>query len=217
MKKLQTISILFMLFIASLAFTSCNENLEQEVHEEGVNKEATLAKLQDNLFKIEDLEKLLHNNKNSKELDLNNELKNKLYALLEDSKELFKVYDINDEDLKLEFGEENDPKIILVGLAILYSETDSNTNLRSRSNEIATCVGRALGIQAFTSLFAGQVSRTAILGAFRKVASRTLGWIGVGIAANDFGCCMGYWSNSLCGTDAGNGEDTNSGSGTSLN
>ena len=61
------------------------------------------------------------------------------------------------------------------------------------AEQLVHCFLVATGILTVAEVFAGQVPRMAILGAFRAVAGRILGWVGVGIAVYEFGSCLGYW------------------------
>jgi len=59
---------------------------------------------------------------------------------------------------------------------------------------IVDCAIDALGIPA--GLIVGSakdMSRKALIKAAKKLASRTLGWIGLGIAIYEFGDCMDWW------------------------
>ena len=129
-----------------------------------------------------------------------------MLPLVQGTIELLKSYEINDNDIIDSFNNMEDPKIALVGLAILESQsrqenTTASINFENlfiasayaQSGDIGYCAGRAVGIHALGEVLAGKVGRSAILRAFRKLASRTLGWIGLGWAVYDFGECMGYW------------------------
>jgi hypothetical protein len=61
-----------------------------------------------------------------------------------------------------------------------------------------SCAEAAMGIPALESLFSGYStllsgSITTAVGAFKNIAKRYLGWIGVAIAAYEFGDCMNWW------------------------
>jgi hypothetical protein len=125
-----------------------------------------------------------------------------LQPIINGSKDLLEVYNITDADIQAELGNTNDPRIAIVALAVLQAETNSNEVTMNFASLFGTsayaqsaweCAGQALGFYAIAEIFAGQVSNSAILGAFRKVAARTLGWIGLGLAVYEFGDCMGYW------------------------
>lgn len=51
----------------------------------------------------------------------------------------------------------------------------------------------AVGIDAVLELFNGKVTRAIAQKAIRKIASRTLGWVGAAWAAYEFGDCMGWY------------------------
>jgi len=40
---------------------------------------------------------------------------------------------------------------------------------------------------------AKSLTRAALIKAAKKLATRTLGWVGVGIAVYEFGDCMNWW------------------------
>ncbi|TKB99037.1 hypothetical protein [Pedobacter cryophilus] len=68
----------------------------------------------------------------------------------------------------------------------------------ARASQIGDCAGDALGVSAVAiALQSGLNTSTgkALLSkAIRKVASRSLGWIGAAIFAYEFGDCMGWWN-----------------------
>ncbi len=126
-----------------------------------------------------------------------------LKPMIESSKELFATYEVTDSDIKEVFGDSNDPRVVVVSLAILYAESEKgNVSVDFSAlfgssvyaqGGVWECAGQALGFYAIAEIFAGQVSNSAILGAFKKVAARTLGWVGLALAIYEFGDCMGYW------------------------
>ena len=66
------------------------------------------------------------------------------------------------------------------------------------SNDWYDCLLRSVGIDAVIEIvnsktLGSAAAKRLIKKAVRKVASRALGWIGVGIAVYEFGDCMGYY------------------------
>lgn len=138
------------------------------------------------------------------------EVQRLMAPLLESSKQLLQSYGVVAQDIAQELSNADDPKIILVALAIFAQEKNEPTTAALHLNQLFghqafaqnvsidkkpdmwTCAGKALGLNAVALVFARQVDATAILGAFRKVAARTLGWFGVVAAVYSFANCMGY-------------------------
>ena len=80
-----------------------------------------------------------------------------------------------------------------------YAVQPNSENIEILSNmapdpSIFDCAMDALGIPA--ALIVGSaksISRAALIKAATKLASRTLGWISLGIAIYEFGDCMNWW------------------------
>lgn len=138
-----------------------------------------------------------------------NEMGEALKPLINGTQELLTVFDFTESDMPEEFKNWNDPKLAIVGLAILASsknqgrETAMNfANLMSTPmyaqdvdwGEIGRCAATAIGADLLWSLgaesSAGAWSKKALGKLFKKVAARFLGPIGVGIAVVSFGLCM---------------------------
>lgn len=119
----------------------------------------------------------------------NEELKESLKPVLEKSKDVLNAYGITDEILKEIFSDDVDANSIILAIAI--AETDIE-NPATRS-QVANCALDALGIPA--GLLVGSaksLTKKAVLKAARKLATRSLGWVGAAIAVVDFASCMDY-------------------------
>ncbi len=121
--------------------------------------------------------------------------------LIEASKELFSIYGVNENDFKEEFNS-NDPRIAILGFALLTAKRKNNSLAMNLSELFITnlhaqdtfdCAIRAVGIDAVIELFNGKVTKAIAKKAIKKIASRTLGWIGAAWAAYEFGDCMGWY------------------------
>ena len=134
---------------------------------------------------------------------------------MEDSKKLLLEYGIDDKILKEQFGDENNPAIINLGMYILYiNKQDSkqtlseagfnhffsfstfadNNSSKDKENTVVDCAMEALGVP--TELILGSAEKLttkAILKAAKKLATRTVGWLGAAYAVYEFGDCMNYW------------------------
>lgn len=91
------------------------------------------------------------------------------------------------------FGENSDANSIILSIMVLDA---TNESTQSRS-QLVNCALQALGIPAgmiMGSIEGGAAAVTgkAILKAAKKIATRTLGWIGAGIAIVEFASCMDY-------------------------
>jgi hypothetical protein len=77
---------------------------------------------------------------------------------------------------------------------ILVSQANGEVLTNIAQASVVDCALDALGIPA--GLLVGSaksLSRAALLKAARKLLTRTVGWIGVGIAIYEFGDCMNWW------------------------
>lgn len=65
------------------------------------------------------------------------------------------------------------------------------------ASQIGSCVGDALGISLIVETVAGglntKIGKALLKKAIRKVAARTLGWVGAAIFVYEFGDCMDWW------------------------
>lgn len=173
------------------------ENSEQQI---ALEKFESLAKT--TTVKLENMA-LKHNNtlgakgSNSEE----EEAKEVLRPLIQGSKELFSAYDISESDFAEELDPE-DPRIAILGLALLSVKTNNNEVAMNLSGLFVSsmyaqdgydCALRAVGIDAVIELFNGKVTKQIAKKAIRKIASRALGWVGAAWAAYEFGDCMGWY------------------------
>lgn len=133
---------------------------------------------------------------------------------LETSIEYLKSFGVTETDLTDIFGSLDDPKIVISALLTLriddqgaagihlvdyesnynYLMGDYMENVEYGNPSIFDCAMDALGVPAALIIGSAQgTSTAAILKAARKLATRTLGWIGAGIAVYEFGDCMDWW------------------------
>lgn len=132
------------------------------------------------------------------------ETKQELIGLVSSSKELFKLYDVTENDISQEFDNLNDPRIALVGLMIFTAETKDKEVALNFASLLATpayamnqqweCVMEAIGLPG--GMIAGGMKRMtvkALLKSAAKLAGRALGWVGLAWAVADYTSCMGYW------------------------
>lgn len=129
------------------------------------------------------------------------EAKDVLKPLIEGTKELFSSYGVEESDFLEELDSE-DPRIAILGLALLSAKNNDNevaVNLSGLfvsdmyAQDAYDCALRAVGIDAIIELFKGKVTRKIAKKALRKIASRALGWVGAAWAAYEFGDCMGWY------------------------
>lgn len=133
---------------------------------------------------------------------------------LETSIEYLNSFGVTETDLTGIFGSLNDPNIVITALATLRIDDQGTAGIHLVDYEsdynyltgdymvsaeygdptVFDCAMDALGIPAALILgTANGTSAAAILKAARKLATRTLGWIGAGIAVYEFGDCMEWW------------------------
>lgn len=135
-----------------------------------------------------------------------NAVVNSLTPLVQDSKEFLYSKGMTEQDIQQMLIEENAPESDLVTLAMVIVENEATYPIaRNYSNffvnsahaltwsEVGHCAVHALGIDVLVSLgSSGATAWTigAIKTAFKKVAERMMGPIGVAIAVVDFGFCL---------------------------
>lgn len=119
--------------------------------------------------------------------NVNVDLKESLKPVLEKSKDVLSVYGITEEDLAETFSNDVDANSIILAIAI------AQLDIPTTRSHIANCALDALGIPA--GLIVGSaksLTKKAILKAAKKMATRSLGWVGAAIAVVDFASCMDY-------------------------
>ena len=143
---------------------------------------------------------------------LNLKVKAMLKPALRNSKELLYTYGITDNFLSREFNDPDDPRIVLAGLWLLSFERQDamsrnknraqflNFNLLAQENSLTEaqpdwmeCMLIAVGVDAIVEFVKGNVTEAIAKKAIRKIASRTLGWVGVALALYEYGNCMGWY------------------------
>lgn len=143
-------------------------------------------------------------------------------ATLQSSINVLNSQEITNDVIIEEFGDLTNPEIVLTALAItrIVDEAESGRNIidletgynyctdtyidlnllnsnnhyYSREPSVLDCAMDALGIPA--GLLVGSaksLSQKALLKAAKKLATRTLGWVGASIAIYEFGDCMEWW------------------------
>ena len=123
------------------------------------------------------------------------------------TKELLAAFDFTESDLSEEFEDLEDPRIALIGLAVLaVQDQESNQTALNfarmfgqtvYAQDLYDCALRTLGITALTEAFDKGINSSAgkalLKKVVRKIATKTLGWVGAAWAAYEFGDCMNYW------------------------
>ncbi len=150
---------------------------------------------------------------NQKDMILERETRRILSPLVHGTKDLLSLYGVDEYYLRKEFGNADDPRIALVGLMILVAErqdrgevavnfarafgtlsfAQDETTLSEANKDWVDCLIIAVGIDAAVEFLKGNVTETIAKKAIRKIATRTLGWVGAAIAVYEFGSCMGWY------------------------
>ena len=137
---------------------------------------------------------------------LESEAKLTLNPIVNGTKELLSTFNISEYDLLKDFDDSNDPRIAIIGIVLLASQDKSGNStamnfsqlfvnpMHAQSLEDAgKCAAAAIGADLLYSLAEGGASKwtkKALTKLVKKVASRFLGPIGVGIAVVSFGLCI---------------------------
>ncbi len=145
-------------------------------------------------------------------LRLEKEVNTLLQPMVLSTKKLLKWYEVEEEYLKQEFINPNDPRIALIGLLLLAAESSENQEVAlnfaqafgtvgyayntlpsAAQSDWVDCLIIAVGIDVAVEFFKGNVTKTFAKKAIRKIASRALGFVGAAIAVYEFGSCMGWY------------------------
>ena len=213
---LAVFAIKLLLFGVAFTIQSCqtytiedSTNIEQEL---ALSKFESLVrtstpKIQSVVSKQQNL--LLFRSKASN-LDVNaqtEEAKEVMMPIVAGTKELLRAFDFTESDLSEEFEDLEDPRIALIGLAVLAAQDESSNQTAMNFSSmfgrtvyalnLYDCALRTLGITALTEAFDRGINSSAgkalLKKAVRKIAARALGWVGAAWAAYEFGNCMNWW------------------------
>ena len=144
---------------------------------------------------------------------LEKEARTVLRPVVNGTKALLKSYNVDEEYLRKEFEDTEDPRIALVGLMILAAENSEKMavasnfvnafgtvgyafqgeTLEEAKKDWVDCLIVAVGIDVVVDFMKGNVTEAIAKKAIKKIASRALGVIGAAIAAYEFGSCMGWY------------------------
>ncbi len=231
MKKIKFLIGLIVLTIVGLGIYSCQKG--EDLNTEEVQRKEAVANFENSIKaksdEIQNLVKELNTartqafQKGVVDKNLENEQEEKakqtLLPLLQDSKKLLLEYGIDDAFLKEEFGDENHPAILNMGLIYLtvaknnsvkYSEANVfsgaisftrqlilSDNSESDWGEIKNCLQVALGIADIGYIIKNTAQLAAATTAKQVamlVLKRYAGWATLGFLVYDFVNCMGYLS-----------------------
>lgn len=164
------------------------------------------------IIKSEGIDKRRHSKTIGKDLDDGLNMKATLRPVLRHSKALLNTYGISEEFLAREFKNSEDPRIILAGLWFMAVERQGTSprmlnraqflslGLFAQENSLTEeqpdwmeCMLIAVGVDAIVEFVKGNVTEAIAKKAIRKIASRTLGWVGVALALYEYGNCMGWY------------------------
>jgi hypothetical protein len=158
-----------------------------------------LPKLQGNLEKSRLLNKSSDTEMSNKNVE---DIMNIMNPLTVTSTELLKTYGFTEKELTEDMGDVNDPRLVIIGLAILKAETKNKEVAMNIDSFFATsvyaqdtfdCLIRSVGIDAVVEIVKGKITKKAVSKLIRKVAKRALGPIGAAWAIYEFGDCMGWY------------------------
>lgn len=205
---------------AAMTLESCQSNEEEYKilkHEEALTSFEALVKTTTPEIKhlMEEYPADLKNpnlidQKNAQKLE--KEFNYLLQPLVDETKDLLKWYNVEEEYLTKEFTNPNDPRIALVGLFLLAAESKEkqgvalnfaqafgtlsyaqNTEISEAKPDWVECMITAVGIDAVVEFLKGNVTEAIAKKAIKKIASRALGFIGAAVALYEFGSCMQWY------------------------
>lgn len=136
------------------------------------------------------------------------EIREILMPMVTGTKELLATFDFTETDLSEEFNDLEDPRIALIGLAVLAAKDETNNQTAMNfanifgktvyAQDAYDCLLRSVGIDAVIELvnsktIGSRAAKKLMKKAVRKIASRTLGWVGAAVAIYEFGDCMNWY------------------------
>ena len=205
-----------------LGATGCQKEPASPAYR-NVEREISLSELEKDIkesgFQIGKLiraEQFKNNRKSSnshKQLgDDETKIKEVLKPLIKRSKQLLGTYGISEDFLAGEFARPEDPGIVLAGLWFMAVEREGmssriknsaqilnlglfaqETSLTEAQPDWMDCMLTAVGVDAIVEFVKGNVTEAIAKKAIRKIASRTLGWVGVALALYEYGNCMDWY------------------------
>jgi hypothetical protein len=135
-----------------------------------------------------------------------------LEPVIHQSAELLKTYGISEDFLEKELGDPDDPRLVLIGVWIARAERAGLKAQHTYQAQLADfafffqeitqtedkpewmeCMLVAVGVDAIIEFAKGNVTEAIAKKAIRKIASRTLGWVGVALALYEYGNCMEWY------------------------
>ena len=142
----------------------------------------------------------------------NGQLRSLLKPILSKSISLLETYGITQDFVEKELGDPNDPRIVVIG--VWLAETERRGLLARHTHHVQRadfgfffqektlsedrpdwmdCMIIAVGVDAIIEFAKGNVTEAIAKKAIRKIASRTLGWVGVALALYEYGSCMEWY------------------------
>ena len=140
------------------------------------------------------------------------QLKKVLDPVITSSTKLLETYGISESFLEQEMGNPNDPRLALIGVWIAELERHGLDTRHVNHAQLANlsfffeentwieddpdwmeCMMIAVGVDAIIEFAKGNITEAIAKKAIRKIASRTLGWVGVALALYEYGNCMEWY------------------------
>ena len=116
------------------------------------------------------------------------QVRTSLHSIATATKQVLAHYGVTDQELVEIFGDSNDERIALAGIAF----ADFHVSRATRSlewDDYADCAMRALGFNIFSSM-RGAITKKLAIQMLKQVAKKVVGPVGVGITVAEFGWCL---------------------------
>lgn len=206
--------IILLLVISPFSCVKENDNPIKQGHKNALQQfENILLETQPKLSSNLDIQQLYmsNNTKTAKAFKLQNKAKTLeiLAPLVKGSKNVLASYGIDNSELTGVFTDAYDPRIALVSLLLLSADKKRKQEDLTAMNYAGLflipsatiamepdwydCALRSIGVDALIELFNGKITKAILIKVIRKIASRTIGWIGAAIAVYEFGDCMEWY------------------------
>ena len=196
------IAVCLIFFIGS-SMLSCSD--DRQIPDPVERENAKIHFKNDLVHSLPGLSDLIDNKGNGlgqKEID--REIQRMLGPAIQSGKRLLSTYGAGPEFLTEEFGSDNDPRILTASL--IFAGLEDREFQRNTASLLAflvqepengdkdwfDCAIRAVGIDAVMEMLNGRITASISKKAIKKIATRSLGWVGAAIAAYEFAKCMGW-------------------------
>lgn len=192
-----------LIFLVGSGVLSCSD--DREIRDPLEHENARIDFKNDLVYSLPGLSDLIENKgKGLGQKEIERQLQRMLSPAIQSGKRLLSTYGAGPDFLTETFGSDNDPRILTAGL--IFAGLEDPEFRRNTASLLAflvqepengdkdwfDCAIRAVGIDAVMEMLNGRITASITKKAIKKIATRSLGWVGAAIAAYEFAKCMGW-------------------------